>query len=274
MENVDRSLRQVSSVLQKLLEASQDPTRGSATAAPTTEGGGSSPASFPPLQTPVKIEGYRGDSSFNAHVQRLAEALKGTKALTPAMGGGGPGPDFIPAVAQIMDEATGGGPEPGNGDGGQTAPSAVQGQYSDLECKPLPPMDRVLRLLRLARNETQRLFIDIPVIDVHEVTDLCQQVYFAVQDYSIFTWATVNVCLFYLFVDLKQHHYGQIGVTSADVQSYLVTLAANINAVIPSLRLCQEPKLEACQAFDLMVTPFPFLLHSFHPLSTSPCIYI
>ena len=37
--------------------------------------------------------------------------------------------------------------------------------------------------------------------DVLEVTDLCQQVYFAVQDYSIFTWATVNVCLFYLFVD-------------------------------------------------------------------------
>ena len=243
MENVDRSLQEVSSVLQKLLEVNQ---RGQSQLQSSTANE-SSPVSFPPLEAPFKAEGYRGDSSFNAHVQRLADALKGSAALTPSSSG--TSPDLIPAVTQMIQEAA----KPESTHDVRSQTPTVQARYSDLECKPLPPMGHVLKLLRLARNETQRLFIDIPVIDVQEVTELCQQVYFAVQDYSIFTWATVNVCLFYLFIDLKGHHYAQVGVTDEDVQAYLATLAANINAVIPSLRLCQEPKLEACQAFDLMV---------------------
>lgn len=64
-----------------------------------------------------------------------------------------------------------------------------------------------------------------------------RRLFFAVNDYSLSAWAIVDTRLFYLFIDLKKHHYFQVGVISY-IQANSRLLSANLEAAIESLRLC------------------------------------
>ncbi|KAH0430787.1 hypothetical protein CcaCcLH18_07567 [Colletotrichum camelliae] len=70
MENVDRSLREVSKAVQKLLEINE---KGPG---PAPKDSPSSYISSNPSNITVMSEGYRGDSSFKAHVHKVTDALR------------------------------------------------------------------------------------------------------------------------------------------------------------------------------------------------------
>lgn len=112
----------------------------------------------------------------------------------------------------------------------------------------------MLGLLRLAQIEKQRFFVDVFVLDEPEFVDLCREVFFAINPYTIYTWAVVNVGLFYLFLDLNPNRYAEIGVDSNDIDTITELLAANAQGAVDSFRVCSDPSIEACQALALLAS--------------------
>ncbi|BCS20258.1 uncharacterized protein APUU_20690A [Aspergillus puulaauensis] len=234
IENVDRSLQDVSRSLQKLLHSTERREQ------PQND----SPAPFVSnhlLDTSGTSEGYTGDSSFEAHVQRVADAVKNAAlSLDLRMADA----DFSATHAtQILHT-------PDNTDSAYS--SSFQVRYPELDGRTLPPLDPVLRLLRLLHTEKQRFFIDVPVVGEQEFEEICQRVYFAVNHYSLSAWIIVNAGLYYLFLNLSPHHFSQIAVTRDNIQEMLRLLSANLEAAIQSIRLCQDPSLQWCQALSLL----------------------
>jgi hypothetical protein len=246
MESVDRSLQDVLQALQKLLQKSEEPQELSKGSPATSISGHLSKI------TGIS-EGYRGDSSFKAHVQRVTDTLRDA-ATNLEFNITDPNISSTMSATQMIQEAANS--EETSPSMGETPSSSsqTQTQYPELESRSLPPLDTVLRLLRLTKTETQRFFMDVPVVDEHEFGELCQKVYFAINEYSLSAWAIVNTGLYYLFTDLKEDNYSQIGVTSSDIQANSQLLSANIEAAIESLRLYQDPAMEGCQALSLMVS--------------------
>ncbi|KAF4839867.1 hypothetical protein CGCSCA4_v010924 [Colletotrichum siamense] len=242
MENVDRSLREVSQAVQKLLEINE---KGSG---PSPKDSPASYISSNPSNIAIMSEGYRGDSSFKAHVHKITDALRdAASSLELTMGD----PTFT-TTTHMIDETADSEESSPPSDG--KSPSLFKIQYPELEGRSLPPIDQVLKLLRLAQVEKQRFFVDCSVVDEQEFTEFCQRVYFAVNDYSILSWIIVNIGLFYMFLNLKRPFYAQIGVNYAIIHEYSQQLKDNIEAALQSLRLCNDPSMEACQALALLYT--------------------
>ncbi|KAI8306003.1 hypothetical protein K4K61_004876 [Colletotrichum sp. SAR11_59] len=192
-------------------------------------------------------EGYRGDSSFKAHVHKVTDALRdAASSLELTMGD----PTFT-TTTHMIDETADSEESSPPSDGNSPSPFKVQ--YPELQGRSLPPIDQVLKLLRLAQVEKQRFFVDCSVVDEQEFTEFCQRVYFAVNDYSILSWIIVNIGLFYMFLNLKQPFHTQIGVNYANIHEYSQQLKDNIEAAMQSLRLCNDPSMEGCQALALLV---------------------
>ncbi|CRG89986.1 Thiamine repressible genes regulatory protein thi1 [Talaromyces islandicus] len=200
------------------------------------------------LEASSASEGYRGDSSFNAHVRRVRDTLKNAASdmgsiAASSLGDDDPRGGDSTTIDTLDFEIP---------DSPDTSSSREDLQYPELENKTLPPINSVLLLLRLIQDEKQDFFLNMPVINETEFAEYCQQVYFAIRRYSLTTWAIVNVGLFYLFVGLKEHHYDRIGVTASDIDSYIQILNANIDSTINSFRLCLTPSVEACQAMSFL----------------------
>lgn len=206
------------------------------------------------LDTSGASEGYTGDSSFEAHVQRVADTIK-TAALSLDLSMADS--DFSATHATQMLHT----PDNKNAAPGSSAyPSLSQVLYPELDGRALPPLDPVLRLLRLLHTEKQRFFIDVPVVSEQEFEELCQRVYFAVNHYSLSAWIIVNAGLYYLFLSLSPHHFSQIAVTGDDVQEMLRLLSANLDAAIQSIRLCQDPSFQWCQALSILVCSDTYMI--------------
>lgn len=122
----------------------------------------------------------------------------------------------------------------------------------------------MLRLLRLAQIERQRFFVDVFVFDEPQFADLCREVFFAINPYTLYTWAVVNVGLFYLFLDLNPDRYPEIGVDNEDIDTITELLAANAQGAVDSFRVCSEPSMEACQALALLVSRYLTLAPTNH----------
>lgn len=249
MESVDSSLQEVLQALQKLLQKDEEPKellKGS----PVAVNGGH-------LSKVSEIsEGYRGDSSFKADVQRVTDTLRDAATNLEFNMTDANFSEDISATHSIQKAA----------ESEETPPSLASTPssqaHTQLESRSLPPLEPVLKLLRLTQTERQRFFLDALVVDEHEFGNLCQKVYFAINDYSLSAWAIVNTGLYYLFTDLKEQNYSQIGVTASDIQVYSQLLSANLEAAIESLKLCQAPSMESCQALSLLVSDKPSFWNS------------
>lgn len=253
LESVDSRLQQ----LQETVNSLQNDVRNSSGPPQGGHGLKSDPSSaFLNGWTPrlsAANEGYRGNSSFDAQVGRLVGSL-GALAAQPSLGDSA----HEVAMSHIPGHFIGPGAESRAGHL-QTNTAPLDEQTSELPRHSLPPSDPVLRLLRLAQVERQRFFVDIFVLDEPEFADLCREVFFAINPYTLYTWAIVNVGLFYLFVDLKPDHYAEIGVDSNAVDQITELLAANAQGAVDSFRVCSEPSMEACQALALLVSRYPTL---------------
>lgn len=248
MENVERALQDIRQGVEKLLDTNNEHPQRSPMHSQ------SSPANklvtSHLLEASGASEGYRGDSSFNAHVQRVRDTLKnaasdiGSISASSLVDDDPRGDD-----STVMD--TSGFEIPESPD---SSSSREDFQYPELENRTLPPINSVLLLLRLIQDEKQDFFLNMPVINETDFAEFCQQVYFAIRRYSLTTWAIVNVGLFYLFVGLKEQDYDRICVTASDIDSYLQLLNANIDSCINGFRLCITPSIEACQAMSFLVS--------------------
>ncbi|KAI3557077.1 hypothetical protein CABS02_02628 [Colletotrichum abscissum] len=210
IESVDRSLKEVSQAVQQLLEINKLKSNSSPLVSPTSFIGNHSP------NIPDLSEGYRGESSFKAHVHRVTDALKDAAAdLESTLGDD----SALSATVQRINQATGS--EESSPAHIGNSPLTAQAQHPELEGRSLPSTERVLKLVRLCQTEKQRFFIDVPVIDEQEF-------------------------------GLKRHHYPLIDINESDIEAYSQLLKANLEAAIQSLRLCSDPSIQACQALAVL----------------------
>ncbi|KAK1532864.1 uncharacterized protein CCOS01_04847 [Colletotrichum costaricense] len=210
IESVDRSLKEVSQAVQQLLEINKLKSNSSPLVSPTSFIGNHSP------NIPDLSEGYRGESSFKAHVHRVTDALKDAAAdLESTLGDD----SALSATVQRINQATGS--EESSPAHISNSPLTAQAQHPELEGRSLPSTERVLKLVRLCQTEKQRFFIDVPVIDEQEF-------------------------------GLKRHHYPLIDINESDIEAYSQLLKANLEAAIQSLRLCSDPSTQACQALAVL----------------------
>ncbi|KAI3536739.1 hypothetical protein CSPX01_10636 [Colletotrichum filicis] len=243
IESVDRSLKEVSQAVQQLLEINKLKSNSSPLVSPTSFIGNHSP------NIPDLSEGYRGESSFKAHVHRVTDALKDAAAdLESTLGDD----SALSATVQRINQATGS--EESSPAHIGNSPLTAQAQHPELEGRSLPSTERVLKLVRLCQTEKQRFFIDVPVIDEQEFGEYCQKVCFAITDFSTVDWIIVNAGLFFLLQGLKRHHYPLIDINESDIEAYSQLLKANLEAAIQSLRLCSDPSIQACQALAVLYT--------------------
>ena len=248
MANVDRSLREVSHALQRLLQNGQHSPKQSKGAA------GVSADTRTPLSSTSNVsqEGYTGDSSFRAHVKRVTTAMAGKAADLGLDTAASVSPAATPQAAQMIRQVAE--CEDGAPVGNAVSLFSFQVRYPELGSRQLPPVESVLKILQLCHTQKQGFFIDVPIFDEWEFGEMCQKVYFPIHDYSISTWAIVNTGLFYLLHNLDERHYPTVGVTHSDVQAHLHLLSANVEATICSLRLCESPSVEGCRALALLVS--------------------
>lgn len=196
-------------------------------------------------------EGYNGDSSFQSHAYRIENALETLaasellKLAAPPISDDNVGPHLTPpaTVPSIAEPSS-------------------QGDTLEFENLPLPPMDTVLRLLRLAHADKQRFFIDFQLFTEDEFAAVCRDVYFATKPVSLTSWISCNVGLYFLFVGLEDDALGRIGSSLEAVRGYCMVLMGNAEEAMKSLRLCSEPSLELCRSMALLVR----LLLPFHRL--------
>ncbi|KAK4496427.1 hypothetical protein PRZ48_012407 [Zasmidium cellare] len=247
MQNISRQLGDLQIEMRNLVENSKRCHASGPSPAAASQDSPSTRISGDLPDMSAVFEGYKGDSSFNAHVKHVADTLEGTFRTTAANSGPSMPSAIVHDLLRDVDAAQ------------RTAPESVDFsrtnlnlRYPELENLPLPSTQPVLKLLRLARNEKQRFFSDVPFVDEEEFGESCKSVYFATEPYSLWTWLIVNIGLLYLFLDLDSKHYSSIEVGPADIESNIRLLSGNADAACQSLRLCLEPSIAACRAITLL----------------------
>ncbi|KAI0178947.1 hypothetical protein GGR52DRAFT_569850 [Hypoxylon sp. FL1284] len=271
VEDVSRQLGDVKEMLHTLM-LNRDASPRSVETAPTTatssppetHGAAAATRNTPPPaiideQVPSLSgvrDGFNGDSSFQSHLEATlaASELIGADALdTPPTT---LSPQTFAELLHGGDTGPAAGAGPHHGVSAAPAPAAARAADSDLAYGklPLPPLDATLKLLRLAKAERQRFFVDLPFFDEDEVVDKCRGVYFATEPVSIWTWIVVNVALHYLYFGAGTDSCRRMGTTRDRMRVHCAVLKANAEAAMQSLRLCSEPSTESCRALALLGT--------------------
>ncbi|KAI0845083.1 hypothetical protein F5Y00DRAFT_247284 [Daldinia vernicosa] len=201
-------------------------------------------------------EGYNGDPSFLSHAHLVENALGATFAASDFANEGALdtpsilSPLLTPQrIAELLHGA-----DTGKGVASDHTTPEFLPQPHDPPPRdiPLPPIDLVLKLLRMSKVLKQRFFVDIPTFEEGEFIDLCRGVYFATEPVSIWKWICVNVGLYYLFLGAKEADCEYIGTTVEVLRFHTRTMKANAETAMQSLRLCSEPSMESCRALVLL----------------------
>lgn len=180
-------------------------------------------------------EGFKGDSSFDAHVASITDIMRS---------GSSPNHELtalrILQDLQVID---------------RIAISDSQGPiyHMDVDERSLPPVQQISKLLRLLQREKQRFFYDVPIIDEQEFVELCKAVCFPTEPYLLSSWIIVNVGLYYLFHGLAPRCRGELGIAAEDAQRYIHLLTSNVDAAGQNLRLCLGPSTKTCAALIMLV---------------------
>ena len=229
MQDVSLQLQSMNGVLQTLVERSERSTPGSSEAGPSRR-----PSHLHAQEAREANEGFKGDSSFDAHAASIADAVRSHGSPYRDSGG-------LQALHDLPDLC------PNVNDSG--APM----YHVDIEDWPLPPPQQISRILRLLQREKQRFFYDVPIIGEQEFVSLCKAVCFPTESYLLSSWIIVNTGLYYLFHSLSDRHHAELGITAEEVHEYVQQLASNLDAAGHDLRLCLEPSMKTCSALVMLV---------------------
>ncbi|KAI1410579.1 hypothetical protein F5Y13DRAFT_202052 [Hypoxylon sp. FL1857] len=199
-------------------------------------------------------EGFSGDPSFQSHAYRVKNALEAALTASELIN-----IEALDAPATLsprgVAELLHGADTADISIPGRAAPAPPHPPHDlDFGTLPLPPVDLVLKILRLAKTKKQQFFVDVPTFEEDEFVDMCRGVYFATEPISLWTWINVNVGLYYLFYGVNDVESRRMGTTVEAVRSHSKLLKANAEASMQSLRLCSEPSIESCRALALLGT--------------------
>lgn len=245
LANVNKKLEDLSTALQSLLESNK------------TSALAHRPAPDPPHQLPNGVvsspspeqEGdvpYEGESSFGAHSRHITETL-GYALSTPGATSSGSSPSIDSNLIQKLLQDVAAVQSPPQEPHAQHAFT----QYPELAHLSLPPMSIVLKLLKLAKTGLNRWLIEFQIMRFEDFTELCQKIYFPMEEYSIYNWIIVNGGLFNLYRDIENDLPEKLGISRDDMNQQVELCRKNIDTAVQSLKLCIEPSLEACQALSI-----------------------
>ncbi|OTA99088.1 hypothetical protein M426DRAFT_325434 [Hypoxylon sp. CI-4A] len=256
VQDVSRQLGDVKEMLQKLMlnkDLSPCPTGTSPEQTRHT-----SPPAMIDEQVPNLSnvrEGYSGDPSFQSHAHRVKNALEAAFAASEMINieaFENPTTLSPQKVAELLHGADTSDATTSDDDAAPVSnPLLNDLDFGNL---PLPPVEFVLKLLRLTKTQKQQFFIDVPTFQEDEFIDMCRGVYFATEPISLWVWICVNVGLYYLFLGVIKNGSGRLGTTPEAVREHCALLRANAEAAMQSLRLCSEPSIESVRALALLGT--------------------
>ena len=203
-----------------------------------------------PHDIDLELGGFRGESSFEAHVRRMKDHLRKTCDIG----------DLINEQHGVQNEAdvlatyaiTSSSSTDHFADINMSTEDVGRSKTRPFDRQNLQSTDLTLKILNLTQIEKQRFFVDIPVIDEDEFATFCKEAYFATGPCSLAAQAIVTVGMYYLVHDLDMKHYGDMELTVALVDSHLHHLRGNAFRVCQELRLCMESSFESCQALSLL----------------------
>lgn len=287
MQDVSRQIADVKSMLERLVLSNQQgpvkggvgggthphssPAGGTDTATPSSGKTYHTPRGMINEQVPTLSgvrDGYNGDSSFQSHAYRIENALE-TLAASELLKLASPASQSTREMNSDENLSTAGTQAVSSSQVGSLHPP--NGDMHDVENMPLPPMELVLKLLRLAKVEKQRFFIDFNMFDEEEFTNLCRDIYFATEPIALWAWISCNVGLYFLFLGLDTEACARLGTTLEAMRVHTKTLMENAERAMQSLRLCSEPSLEWCRTLALLVRSQPNALtcawHMWKPLN-------
>ncbi|KAI4224866.1 MAG: hypothetical protein L6R36_004347 [Xanthoria steineri] len=189
---------------------------------------------------------FEGDSSFMTHSKQVTQAFEASLASTPqidvddALSG---------AVANLHKALDSSNPPPLT-----PAYSAESPEHDDchgLSNLPLPPSDVVLKLLKRAKVERQRIFDEVPALELTTIIKHCQKVFFATEPYSIATFIIVNVSLVLLLRGLSEVARKESQIGHPELAQYLAILPKNVDHAVRKLPLVSPHSIENITALHL-----------------------
>jgi len=92
------------------------------------------------------------------------------------------------------------------------------------------------------------------MVTLHEVTALCQNLYFPAEPYTIATFITVHTALYYLFRDLPVSDMEQLQMPRSEIQSIVDLCSKNSEIACRNLRLAMDSSYENMQALMMGVS--------------------
>ncbi|RDW69777.1 hypothetical protein BP6252_08797 [Coleophoma cylindrospora] len=113
---------------------------------------------------------------------------------------------------------------------------------SDLE---MPPMQAVLEVLRAANEKLPHMFLEAPMFEVTQFSEMCKNLYFCTTDYSPALFTIVNAGLAHLFA---QGAFEKEGSAATEWQRYAYICGLNFELTMENLTIFLAPSLESCQA--------------------------
>jgi hypothetical protein len=256
LEKVNRQLEDLSAALATLLENSNN-NKISSNASPAARLLETAASTILDDHTDqhseVEAEGaFEGESSFVTHSRRITEtlgiALSSSSPDYHLDGGANPNSIDQSLIRKLLHDVADVQP-PAHPP--KSSPQYSLARYPEVACLKLPPMDVVLRLLRLCRTAQQRFFIDYQLMTFESFSAMCQSVYFPTVDYTVFTWMIVNTGIFQLLRDIDGTWREQLGISLADHKTYAKLCQTNVDTATHSLKLTVDPSLDACQAIAL-----------------------
>ncbi|KAI0114761.1 hypothetical protein F4814DRAFT_439883 [Daldinia grandis] len=258
VQDVSRQLGDVKEMLQTLLLNRSPGPNSTATSSESTH---HTPPPMIDEQVPTLSdvnEGYNGDPSFLSHAHLVENALGATFAASDFANEGALdtssllSPLLSPRrIAELLHDADTGKHVASDHTTPKSLPQPYDPPPGDI---PLPPIDLVLKILRMSKASKQRFFVDVPTFEEDEFIDLCRGVYFATEPISIWKWICVNVGLYYIFLGAKEADCEHIGTTVEILRFHTKTMKTNAETAMQSLRLCSEPSMESCRALVLLVS--------------------
>ncbi|KIW20124.1 hypothetical protein PV08_00699 [Exophiala spinifera] len=204
------------------------------------------------LSTPRDKSGFEkepdfaGDSSFVAHSKDATQAFE--RSLNLNVRG-----DVAAAVATLRTFLDNDGPSVAAGSDTALVQKPIQEAvlYPELAKLELPSMQVVLGVLRHAKTHPYQVFYEYPLLDVERLSDLCRKIYFPTDDYTIATFITVHVALYFLCNQMPKDTAKDLNFSSDELQQLADTCAHNAETAMRSMRLFMEASFETIEALLL-----------------------
>ncbi|RVX75638.1 hypothetical protein B0A52_00991 [Exophiala mesophila] len=217
------------------------------------QGQNPSPSSLAgPLGTPrdtQQDEGqhFEGDSSFTAHSKYITQAFETSLSNSPYSSTIRDVSSAVATLRGFFNENI----EAVKDSSPEDKPLQEAVLYPQLSQLSLPPMDFVLRLLRHAKAYEHSFFYECTFLNLKEVTTLCQSLYFPAESYTIATFITVHVVLYYLCRDLDETALEQLHLSAAEARDIIDTCNLNVETAARSLRILMDPTYDNIQALTM-----------------------